>query len=776
MRFRSLRTKLAVIYAGLFALVMLAAAAASFYTVQRNATRLVQDEMAAMAAVFDRIWALNARQMGDAADILSRDFGFRAAVATRDVPTIESALDNLRQRFEFDIAFVIDRQGQAIGAGDILSGETIRLIETSLEARETPGGVVVLDGSAFHAVARPVRAPDHVGWVVFAYSLSSQGLNDLTELSAIPLEARLFWSAGDAGWQASRSDGDDWRNLLGETPGEQDVGYSLDREHLVSAIAVDSLSDTMSAVLVLQYPVAQAMAPFRTMMLGLLAAGLAGLAIILVGSWLIARGLSRPLQALEAAAGRLAKGEATSVAAPGQDEISRLAHSFNTMGEQIAAREKRITHLALHDPETGLANLQALEQAVRDLSDQGEAEQVFAIAVGIDRFHQVRGAIGFALSSQMIVDLAGRLEQVCPDVCLGRVATDSIGLVLRAEPASSVEAVARQIVDLANTPVTLRDEPVDLHATIGIASLADTRQAGLTVLECAGVAIDQARAAQQRFARFDGEAYGDPTRKLSLMSRMSAGLSAGDLYLSYQPKYDFRTRSIQACEALLRWEDPDRGFIGPDDFIPMAEETGHILPLTEWVLDRAIADQVRLKAAGFDIQIAINISGRLISDPRFIDAALDRLRGHTGRICFEITETAVIDNPDQALAQMERLREAGIVIAIDDYGSGLSSLAYLRSIPAEELKIDKAFVLNLDESREDRLLVKSTIDLAHSLGLKVVAEGVETAESVAVLAGMGADYAQGYHIGRPVPLGDFLASLKGRSGDPDQRPSSRAAS
>ena len=128
MRFRSLRTKLAVIYAGLFALVMLAAAAASFYTVQRNATRLVQDEMAAMAAVFDRIWALNARQMGDAADILSRDFGFRAAVATRDVPTIESALDNLRQRFEFDIAFVIDQQGQAIGADDILSGETIRLI------------------------------------------------------------------------------------------------------------------------------------------------------------------------------------------------------------------------------------------------------------------------------------------------------------------------------------------------------------------------------------------------------------------------------------------------------------------------------------------------------------------------------------------------------------------------------------------------------------------------------------------------------------------------
>ena len=214
----------------------------------------------------------------------------------------------------------------------------------------------------------------------------------------------------------------------------------------------------------------------------------------------------------------------------------------------------------------------------------------------------------------------------------------------------------------------------------------------------------------------------------------------------------------------MRWQDPERGFIGPDDFIPLAEETGHILPLTEWVLDRAISDQVRVRAAGHNLQVAINISGRLVSDARFTQRALDRLSRHRGRICFEITETAVINKPEAALENIGALRDAGIPISIDDYGSGLSSLAYLRSIPAEELKIDKAFVLELGSLQADRLLVKSTIDLAHSLGMKVTAEGVEDAASIAILAGMGADFAQGYHIGRPMPLDGFLDYMHKQGG------------
>src|SRR6185295_14307042 len=282
---------------------------------------------------------------------------------------------------------------------------------------------------------------------------------------------------------------------------------------------------------------------------------------------------------------------------------------------------------------------------------------------------------------------------------------------------------------------------------------ADTR---LSLLERAEVAIEQARAKRMRTAAFDRLAYGDPASALSLMGSMILGLSRGELFLAHQPKFDLRGAGIQSAEALLRWRHPQRGMIPPDTFIGMAEETGHIRPLTDWVIDRAIADQRRLREAGRDMVLSVNVSGRLIANEQFADRALRQIRRAGANLCFEITETAVIDNPKLALDVMKDLRDAGIGISIDDYGSGLSSLSYLRTIPAQELKIDKLFIQGMARGNSDALLVKSTIDLAHSLGMKVAAEGVENAESLALLQAMGADTAQGYYIARPMPIDDFL--------------------
>jgi EAL domain-containing protein (putative c-di-GMP-specific phosphodiesterase class I) len=241
-------------------------------------------------------------------------------------------------------------------------------------------------------------------------------------------------------------------------------------------------------------------------------------------------------------------------------------------------------------------------------------------------------------------------------------------------------------------------------------------------------------------------------------------LRAGEVWLAYQPKYDLRGDVINGVEALARWRHPKRGFVSPDLFIGMAEETGHIRPLTEWVIQRAIADQKALADAGHDLMMSINISGRLLSDRSFADFALAEAAQSTAKLCFEITETAVIDNPEVALDIIDRVADAGIAVSIDDYGSGLSSLAYLKRIRADELKIDKSFIMTLDSSSRDALLVKSTIDLAHGLGLKVTAEGVETPTALALLRGMGCDIAQGYLIGRPAPL-DALMELLASSTD-----------
>jgi diguanylate cyclase len=209
----------------------------------------------------------------------------------------------------------------------------------------------------------------------------------------------------------------------------------------------------------------------------------------------------------------------------------------------------------------------------------------------------------------------------------------------------------------------------------------------------------------------------------------------------------------------MRWTHPRRGAVPPDLFIGMAEETGHIRALTEWTVRRAIDDQRRLADAGHQVCMSVNLSGRLLADESFAETLIVAARGAAGRLRVEITETAAMHDPEAALRIIDRLVAGGISVSLDDYGSGLSSLAYLKRIPADELKIDKAFVMGLDQSSRDALLVKSTIDLAHGLGMKVTAEGVETETSLALLSGMGCDMAQGYYVGRPVPLDELIAKL-----------------
>jgi diguanylate cyclase len=243
---------------------------------------------------------------------------------------------------------------------------------------------------------------------------------------------------------------------------------------------------------------------------------------------------------------------------------------------------------------------------------------------------------------------------------------------------------------------------------------------------------------------------------------MFEGIRSGDVTLHYQPKYDVGAGRITGAEALTRWRHPTRGMIPPDLFIGMTEETGHIRGLTEWALRQTIDDQAKLRAAGHEITLSVNISGRLLSDEGFAEAALARITEAKANLCFEITETAVMDDPQLALKLIERYASAGISVSIDDYGSGLSSLAYLKRIRADELKIDKDFVVTATESQRDALLVKSTIDLAHGLGMKVTAEGVETAASFALLSVMGCDRVQGYLIGKPAPLSDLIETLSSR--------------
>ena len=417
--------------------------------------------------------------------------------------------------------------------------------------------------------------------------------------------------------------------------------------------------------------------------------------------------------------------------------------------------DARLAHMALHDQETGLGNRLSLERLAAG------GEPVYVILFGIDRFEILRSAIGYDSMASLLTTVGHRLSGLCGGERVARVGAGILGLVLHADDDHQAVQTAARLCEAAQAPIILNGAPVDISLTAGLARTGLSNRAVPSPVDRASIAVDQARAAHRRAMGFDAERYGDPAGNLSLISELMAALGNGEFSLNYQPKYDFRAEAVTAVEALARWTHPRRGCVSPDVFVAMAEETGHIRPLTEWVIHQAIRDQAELARAGHSLTMSVNVSGRLLSDESFADFALAAVKASGARLCFEITETAVVANPDVALHILERFAEAGISVSLDDYGSGLSSLTYLKQIRADELKIDKSFVLGLDDSARDALLVKSTIDLAHGLGMKVTAEGVETPTALALLRGMGCDMAQGYLIGRPVSLSDLVERLGG---------------
>jgi len=774
--FQRLQTKLTVLYAGLFALALSIVAIAVYGAIASNAQRTVREEMAGSGAVFDRIWALRTQRLHDGAELLSRDFGFRAAVATHDRPTVESAIANLRRRLGLDLAFTVGVDGEVVGLDP--TRLDLQTLWSALDAEDGAQGVFTIDGKPYQLISAPILSPTLTGWIVFAARLDESEMRGLERLSAIRLDAQVFDQRGDR-W-VSADEGPVDRTLatfVGRAVHDRQSAPVLLRggaDSLVLVKPIKALDHAGGAALVLRYPMAEAMAPYRPLMAAVVVAGLLGAALVAAASWALSRGLTRPIAALDVAASRLRRGEDVTVEVMTRDEIGRLAESFNLMAGEIRQREAEMIRQALHDGETGLPNRRALERAIEArLASAAPGEQVVLAAIGFDRFPQVRAAIGYELASDLVAKMGQRIFEIAPGVLVARLTTSILCVLSGVDTLEQLIPLVEEALPTLEVPIEVGGELVDVHITQGLAATTDNERDAARLIEHALIALDQARAAHRKVMTFDAAAYGDPSGNLSLMSEMLEAIRAGELQLNHQPKLDLRTGAITGVEALARWNHPTRGFIRPDLFVGMAEETGHIRALTDHVLTQAIDDQARLRAAGHDVLMSVNISGRLIDDHAFAQDAIAQIAAAGARLCFEITETAVISNPDVALSVLERLAQAEIAVSIDDYGSGLSSMAYLKQIPADELKIDKAFVLGLDSDAKDALLVKSTIDLAHSLGMKVTAEGVETRESLAALQLMGCDLAQGYHVAKPMSLEGLIAFLGRWSIEPSQQDPAR---
>jgi diguanylate cyclase (GGDEF)-like protein len=456
---------------------------------------------------------------------------------------------------------------------------------------------------------------------------------------------------------------------------------------------------------------------------------------------------------------------------PAEVVTSRIAEDdeplFVAVVHDITARkaqQHRLEHQALHDALTELPNrrliMDRLERAVADAAVIGQPMAL--LLLDLDRFKEINDTLGHEVGDRLLCAVAKRLLAACSgsDI-IGRLGGDEFAVILPAPTGMDpAKAVAQRLGAALAQPFALDAISLDIAASIGIAVCPDHADDPTRLLRCADVAMYAAKQQGIGIASYDREKDDHSLRSLVLTGELRQAIESRSLFLAFQPKIDLRTRRVCGVEALTRWVHPVHGFVPPDQFIPHAERTGLIQPLTTWCLDTALERIVELRTKAPDLTVAVNLSTLALHAgdvPARVEDLMRRWGIRAGDLTLEVTESALMEDPERALEILCRLREIGTRVSIDDFGTGYSSLAYLKALPVDELKIDKAFVMHLHEDERDAKIVRSTIELAHGLGLKVVAEGVETEAQLAALAAFGCDVGQGYLFGKPLPVEQWLS-------------------
>ncbi|MDP9293061.1 MAG: EAL domain-containing protein [Actinomycetota bacterium] len=421
---------------------------------------------------------------------------------------------------------------------------------------------------------------------------------------------------------------------------------------------------------------------------------------------------------------------------------------------------------ALHDALTGLANRtlfrDRIDHAVK--AARRTDDRAAVLVMDLDGFKEINDSLGHAAGDELLVELGRRLEATLrASDTVARLGGDEFGVLLPqpSVPDDVLRAIERMRAAIED-PVTVQGLSLSLEASIGIALYPDDGEDVETLLNRADGAMYHAKEEKSGWAFYDSSCSRQDTARLTLMGELRRGLDKRELVLYYQPKAVLADGEVHGVEALLRWNHPVRGLVPPDDFIPVAQQTGLIKPLTLYVIDEALRQCRAWLDDGLRLAIAVNLSTRNLLDvdfPTQVAGLLDRWEVDPSLLEFEITESAMLADPTRTKLILERLSQMGIRLSIDDFGTGYSSLAYLKRLPVSEIKVDRSFVMNMDEDEDDATIVRSTIDLGRNLGLEVVAEGVESAQVWDHLKALGCTAAQGYYLSRPVPAPELRTWL-----------------
>ncbi|MEE3939026.1 EAL domain-containing protein [Pseudomonas viridiflava] len=726
-----------------------------------------QAQLEVGSRVFERLIDLRGKRLRDAVQLLSADFGFRDAVASSDSSTIRSVLLNHGKRINASDMFLLGMDGVVIASTvpDVPEGSKFVYDQALRTAKRSGQSVLIVPGGGTPhlLVESTVLAPLPIGRVVMGFTIDSDIAEELHSLSGLEVSF-LTIEDGKAG------------NLISTQPEALHPGLielmrssSGGQMRVTEQSNLNFLSQTLmlantgnsgdgQVLALLQSPLDKALQAFAPLDEKIFWISMAALLASLLGTLALARSVSLPVRALAIAAKRIGDGDyETPVNMARTDELGMLANAINAMQHGIAVREGQLAHNALHDNLTGLPN-RAL--VMERLGSAIAAERPVALLyLSIENLSAINESSGAEGVEQLLLQVGQRLQSTLrAGDTVARLSANEFLLLLDQTTSDGAVATGDALQRLFSEPQRIDNHDIALECCIGITVYPENGNSAQELVNRAAIARKDAAFLPGRLQIYQDGRDLAHQRQISLIRDLRKAPQNGELMLHYQPKLDIRQGTVRQAEALLRWAHPQFGNVSPAEFIVLAERTGSIHLLTNWVIEEAMRQLAEWRKRGLVLQVSVNISADdLLGDDLagFVVGLLKQYGVPAEQLVFEITESAIMSQPEKALVVLHKLRDCGISLSIDDFGTGYSSLAHLKRLPVQELKIDQSFVRDLDETSEDAVIVRSTIEMSHNLGLKVVAEGVEYQHSLDLLRRWHCDTAQGYLISRPLTAAAF---------------------
>lgn len=764
-------------YSTLLAVVQLTTLGLVYYVTETNVFEKSKDQLIYSSQVFNHQISDISTNFKENGYELANDVEFRKAVETQSHQALLDKLKALSHEIEADQVLLISNNNSIlINTAEKSSLHQNFPFSDIMENARTQGyaeSIVVIENKVYEFVVVPVFNPNGNAWIGMGIEIDDLLIEQFSRLTSLDVKLSFAHLNISGQWSYPETILQGLSNQL-KTVLNTQMKIVSDYQHpkhfksndiITLLMPIHTPASSPAVIAILQYSLKASLAPYQSLLKALILISFAGLVIALLSAVLIARKIAKPISHLTQAIQRIEKGNFQElVPIEDEDEIGQLTETFNTMMAGIARREERIQFQMNHDAVTKLPNRYHFEQHLQTCLSKSnpEHDSGLILLISIERFYEINHCLGHCVGDQLIHAIGLRLSNRLRADMVARFTSSSFIVHFHQNTLDDSKHLVEQLLNLFHEPFSVFGSSIDIHIQIGISSYPNHGQTPAQLMQHADVALFRAKKSPHQYAVYTSSFDPTSVNQLSLMSELRKGLETNEFELFYQPIINLSTNTIDQVEALIKWHHPRNGLMNPTQFIPLAEETGHIKHLSLWVIQTAISQLEIWQQKNIPIKIAINLSMQDFLHRPLLELMVGLLTEKQvpgDQLIIEMTEGTMMRDPDYMLEKIKWLNTYQIKLAIDDFGTGYSSLNYLKQLPVSELKIDRTFIRELATSQSDEMIVRSIIELGHNLNLKVVAEGVESVAVLQSLKGLKCDLAQGFYVAKPMNHSDFEAWL-----------------